>query len=56
MNARGATVPLSAGFRLIWTQSDRRAESKVGGAVGIGTGAAPFVFVFVLVPMLAPVA
>ena len=36
MNARGATVPRSAGFRLMCTYSERSALSSVGGAAGIG--------------------
>lgn len=35
INARGATVPLSTGFLLIYRNNERNAESKVGGDVGM---------------------
>lgn len=38
MNARGATDPRSAGWRLICTNSDRSADSSVGGCDGIAGG------------------
>ena len=45
INARGATVPLSAGFLLMCRKSDRRADSSVGGdgGMGIAGGASGFV-------------
>jgi len=36
MNARGATVPLSAGFLEMWMNRERRAENSVAGDEGIG--------------------
>lgn len=36
MKARGATVPLSAGFFEIWRNRERRAEIRVSGEDGIG--------------------
>ena len=40
MNARGATVPFSAGFLEMNRKRDRRAEKSVGGADGMETVAA----------------
>ena len=36
MNARGAMVPLSAGFWDMWMYKARRAEKRVRGAEGTG--------------------
>lgn len=43
MNARGATVPLSAGFLLMWRYNERSADSSVGGDGGMRKiGEVPF--------------
>lgn len=42
MNARGETVPLSAGCVEIWWKIERRAEKSVGGETGIARATAPF--------------
>ena len=42
MNARGATVPRSAGFLLMCRNSERSADSSVGGCGGMVFVACPF--------------